>query len=76
MRKFNVGDVVYISSVGKGQYKNASCNPYDVEGVISEIEDGVWEDHQYCIQVCWRAGYYNSYRPVDLELVNTIVENE
>lgn len=76
MHKFQIGDIVYISDVGKTAYKNDSCNPYGVQGRVCEVEPGDWEDHQFCLEVDWDNGYHNSYRPRDLELVNLIVENE
>lgn len=76
MHNFREGDLVYISAVGKTAYKDAPSNPYEVQGRVSKVEPGDWSPHMFVLEVTWDNGCENSYRPVDLELVNLIVENE
>lgn len=78
MAKFNVGDKVVMSRIGKGSYREAMDNPYDVVGVVEEARDldntsgterlaVLLFDQTIIVQ--WPNGYYNSYTEDELDLV-------
>ena len=81
MAKFQVGDRVRLSQLGKNTYTDTDTNPFDVEGVIRkdrEADDALKRDPLYYIfvegmgmrwEVNWPNGTSNSYADEDLDIV-------
>ena len=75
MRKFQVGDIVVMSEEGRLKYKNRPDNPHHRQGTVTSSSE-VPDAFSFCLNVIWDTEEVNSYRTIDLEFVNLIVENE
>lgn len=71
--KFNVGDKVLMSAVGKDEYKERFNNPHNEIGVVRRLDP---IDDEYPYRVRWEGGGINSYREVDLEFLHLKDFNE
>lgn len=68
---------MFLSKLGRETYPDELTNPHNVEGsVVAVWKAAEGTIYTFCMDVTWDNGRLNAYRPVDLELINSIVENE